>query len=134
MGATSANFLFNAIEDVNFDELNETVTFMIDAVGAGLAKGSADVSVVNMTNYINPTTALNTFEAMTKVYPNPAKDKVFVEMTQNQGFSVEIMDVTGRKIDVKTSSEISVKDWNRGMYFFKFSNNKTQFTKKVVLE
>ncbi len=142
VGASSASFVFNGTEDTDYSELNETVTFMIDAVGAGLTKGSADASIVNMTNYNNPTTALNTFENATKVYPNPAKDKVFVEMAQNQAvagaFSVEIMDVTGRKVGTvssdKITSEISVKDWNRGMYFFKFSNNKTQFIKKIVLE
>ncbi len=142
VGASSASFIFNGTEDTDYSELNETVTFVIDAVGAGLTKGSADASIVNMTNYNNPTTALNTFENATKVYPNPAKDKVFVEMAQNQAvagaFSVEIMDVTGRKIGTvssdKITSEISVKDWKRGMYFFKFSNNKTQFIKKIVLE
>ncbi len=142
VGTSSASFIFSGTEDTDYSELNETVTFVIDAVGTGLTKGSADASIVNMTNYNNPTTALNTFENATKVYPNPAKDKVFVEMAQNQtvtgAFSVEIMDIIGRKIGTissdKITSEISVKDWKRGMYFFKFSNNKTQFIKKIVLE
>lgn len=69
-----------------------------------------------------------------KVYPNPAKNSLFIEYkgNVNEVITVEMHDVNGRHIlsdtQLKTLSEIQVGDLARGIYFLKITSlNKFKF-------
>lgn len=75
------------------------------------------------------------FENPIKVYPNPLKDFVNVEV--NEPSSIEIFDITGRRV-LKTSTcekiTISLSGYPAGIYFLKVSGNngKILATTKLV--
>lgn len=68
------------------------------------------------------------------VYPNPAQDKIFIRFDKNQTFNIDIIDALGKTMISNAGNEIVVKDWQRGVYFAKFSGKQGTFTKKFVLE
>lgn len=77
-------------------------------------------------------------ESSFRVYPNPARDILMVEVAQNQG-SISVFDVLGRKVfeqDVAGSiTQIHVSDWMNGLYLITLSGeNGAISTKKIIIE
>lgn len=77
-------------------------------------------------------------ESSFRVYPNPARDILMVEVTQNQG-SISVFDVLGRKVfeqDVAGSiTQIHVSDWMSGLYLVTLSGGDGDIsTKKIIIE
>ena len=68
------------------------------------------------------------------VYPNPAQDKIFIKFNKNQDLRIDVLDALGRVKAANTATEITVKDWQRGIYFVQCVGKQGTFIKKVVLE
>ena len=103
---------------------------------------------VDQLNNISPNQILNIIESSTLssneykknnfiVYPNPSSEIVNIKSTFNQDFTLCIFDAIGRKISSekysKTHNIVDVKSLSKGVYFFSFTTQKTEFTKKVVI-
>jgi len=104
--------------------------------------------IVDQLNNIFPNQTLNIIESSTLssneyeknnfiVYPNPTSGIVNIKSTFKQDFTLSIFDAIGRKISSekysKTHNIVDVKSLSKGIYFFSFTTQKTEFTKKVVI-
>ncbi len=77
-----------------------------------------------------------------KIYPNPVLEELFVELPEDlvlQSFTVEIIDVLGRKLNQWHKEEttdhlvLKVRDFSIGVYFLVFTNKKgDRFVNKFV--
>ena len=72
-----------------------------------------------------------------KTYPNPASDKLTIELPQST-FDVALINIIGETVfDEKNVTEKIVLDadkFTRGIYFVRASTNKSVFTKKIILQ
>jgi peptidyl-prolyl cis-trans isomerase B (cyclophilin B) len=71
-----------------------------------------------------------------KIYPNPAKEVLVIEVTENA--IIQIVDLTGKEIITKNITvgveNIAINHLAKGMYFVKISSGKNHFTEKITLE
>jgi PKD repeat protein len=127
------------------------ITFRIKP-NAGLAMGTK----IKNTGYIYfdynapvvTNTTLNTIAAPTgineisksgllKVYPNPAKDKLIVSVSNNGTSIITISDVLGKAVkQIKTSelqTEINVSDLQDGIYFIQLTQDNENYVEKVII-
>jgi hypothetical protein len=70
-----------------------------------------------------------------KVFPNPAKNKVYVSSPE-KGY-LELYSITGELIQTKSftgETELSLLDVNRGFYIIQLTSNKEVYTHKLLVE
>lgn len=97
----------------------------------------ADANVVEVKN---STTGINEFsnDEGVVVYPNPAKEDVYVKTSFPGTFQIEIFDVSGRKIKYISSSAvlttIPVADIDAGIYLIKivYTDGKIKISKLII--
>ena len=93
-------------------------------VAAGNACGLSAVSRLTLQN----TSIAETSMEDVRVYPNPAKDKVMVDLGSHSAESIEIRDVTGRLISVVPVSdsrvELSLNQLSDGYYMVRIMQGK----------
>ncbi len=77
-----------------------------------------------------------------RLYPNPARDVIHIELGADQAENVSVSDIFGKvfypEIHIVVSSagngiEMSVQDWVPGLYFITISNGKRLTTLKVLV-
>jgi hypothetical protein len=74
------------------------------------------------------------------IYPNPAKDKVFVVMNSEQGkpYRIDLFQPNGQMLLSKESteprSELDLSTLRSGVYFLRISSENTSTVKKIVRE
>jgi len=77
-------------------------------------------------------------DALAKVYPNPVKDVVTIELAQGvEDVTISIMNVEGKMVynDIRTNNTrvmINSSDWTRGIYIVKVFNDKYTKTIKLI--
>jgi hypothetical protein len=72
-----------------------------------------------------------------EVYPNPATDFVNIKSFDNSNFSVDISDMTGKKVyhDVNQNFvQINLSQFPGGIYFVKISEGKESFVRKLIVK
>jgi hypothetical protein len=80
-----------------------------------------------------------TIEKGYHIYPNPTNNILFIESETPQNFSCEIFDSIGAKI-LKTFNaqnlkfQIDMKDYPRGIYIIKITNEFGNFSEKIVID
>ncbi|GAL85878.1 hypothetical protein MYP_3107 [Sporocytophaga myxococcoides] len=83
---------------------------------------------------------LAALKASVKFYPNPADDSLTIESSNEVGYlSVDLLKANGslvRKIDIglQLQKTLDLSDLLSGIYYLKFSNGKTTWTEKVIVE
>ncbi len=93
------------------------------------------------------TTSLNKYDknaVTTRLYPNPAKDNVTINVTQGQAndIQVELYNALGQKVATATGKgyigenniNMSVSGLNAGVYFVKVKSGNYETTNKLVVE
>ena len=87
---------------------------------------------------------LNGAESTINVSPNPVTENLTVTLNQNNGelFTIELIDVTGRKIKTFANDEslskenkilLNLENIQTGIYFLKITgSNNTSITKKFI--
>jgi len=80
--------------------------------------------------------SIKTYEYHTAIYPNPAKDFVYISSTEAAISQITVFDIAGRKIMQKNtqsqnSVEIPVSEWVAGIYFAQIETDKGVVTRKV---
>ena len=70
------------------------------------------------------------------MYPNPVKDKLYLESNSNNlNYLVSLYDVLGKRIYKGKNSEIiDVSQLRRGVYFLKIEIEDTVLKKKVLVQ
>jgi PKD repeat protein len=71
------------------------------------------------------------------IYPNPAIDKVFLNLKSTIGISINIYSLFGGNvitIDDLSSIEIDISSLKNGLYFLKILKGKETITKKLVIQ
>ena len=72
-----------------------------------------------------------------KIYPNPTKEKVFVELLESSIGTIELTDAFGRKIlEIKIQDKTNQIDCSKlspGTYFVSVYQNQTTFTEKLII-
>lgn len=129
--------------------INDSTIATIDQNGviAGIAEGTVTVTVTaNDASGVSATLEIEVFtevgveefgNAVAKVYPIPASNKLTIEMNQLE--VVEILDLSGRSIQlINTNSDktsIDVSSMNKGIYILKISDSNNQTViKRVTVE
>ena len=71
-----------------------------------------------------------------KMYPNPAKNNLFIETALNSDINVSIIDVLGKEvINSKVSNNaVNISGLNPGMYIVKITEEGKTSTKKLIIE
>jgi len=93
-----------------------------------------DVQVSSLFNGTLATSESSKTENHISIYPNPAKDVVFVK-SEKQITKIELYDYSGKKLKESTPKEINISSLPRGNYFIKITDKEgnTQ-TKNLIKE
>lgn len=69
-----------------------------------------------------------------KVYPNPAKNLVYVHSASGLEKQIQIFDMTGKKVlAINTYSQIDISKLKKGFYVIKIKENEKEATKKLIV-
>ncbi len=124
-----------AVKGINVN--NGPVDHGVDATDLTLLKNVRDFvfspssSILSINNFENNNLAIN-------IYPNPAKDKLFINFGTQKADKVIITDITGKimnTIALENANEIDMSAFNSGIYIFQFqSNNNNIAFRKIIVE
>ena len=121
-------------QQVNGLDYNTTYYWRVNA-----AKGTSMISPWSETwNFttINSVGINETgYDIQYKLYPNPVKDKLFIEGFEDELTSISILSLDGKllkQIKEKGMIQIYVRDLQNGIYLVKISNSKTTVTERIV--
>ncbi len=111
------------------------LTVKVQDNGAGNLNDEANVAI-----NLNNTTGFNNIESQGfKIYPNPARDFVNIEMqnTENKNTLVEIVNINGQVIYSKTinnnSQLINLSEYSPGVYHIRVNSVIKKFVKKLII-
>lgn len=125
---------------VDFDyESNETPDMML------IIMASSEMDIINAKTgstliiddlaFTYPS-SVKTYETSATIYPNPAKDFVYISNTEATISRITVFDIAGREILQKNtlsqnSVEIPVSEWMAGIYFAKIETDNGIITRKI---
>ncbi|WP_246222880.1 T9SS type A sorting domain-containing protein [Draconibacterium halophilum] len=72
-----------------------------------------------------------------KIYPNPARDKVFIETGKDNPVLLKIVDIDGkqmRQIKEFTTGEIDISGFAKGIYIIRISDQNFLTTKQLIVQ
>jgi hypothetical protein len=73
-----------------------------------------------------------------KVYPNPAADKIYIDMCSNEKADIALFDVFGKEVMretlTKSKTELRLAELPEGIYFVKVSSSAGTVTRKIVVQ
>ncbi|MDD4748074.1 MAG: M28 family peptidase [Salinivirgaceae bacterium] len=73
----------------------------------------------------------------TRIYPNPAKESVFIELPHDNQVTLEVVNLTGQILETRTvtgSSTVNTALLPKGMYFFRILDAGFRTTHKIVIQ
>ncbi len=99
-------------------------------VGSTATINSVSCSLYNLFNNLSEAQLAS---GSVKVYPNPAKDVLNIELNYKKGFVINIFDVTGKLVETINGSEginqINVADYKRGFYIYDIRTSENEVIK-----
>jgi hypothetical protein len=133
-GCTSydtSSFLINTNYNAILANIN-TIEYGASINDSVINKVQADTLVQN------PLSLVETFlKYNIKIFPNPAKDIVQIEVSKEIQFeSIELFDISGKKLKTFNAScrNLNISGLSSGVYFLSISTTKGGFVQKVVIE
>lgn len=108
---------------------NGDVYALIEENGFSVMKHSA----TNTGTFINKT--VNKNESI-NIYPNPANDKLIIEMILNQNYSLEIMNLNGQKMAESSfykTIDLDCSLWDIGIYIVKIITEENEVIYKKIM-
>jgi len=94
--------------------------------------GEFNISRVIYTN--NNVSIANTATNNLKIYPNPAKSKIYIK-NQIEPLQYKIIDLPGKTMkqgSIKPNNHLSIKELNPGPYFLVLYNNQGAQTYRII--
>ncbi len=119
------------ISDINF---NGNVQILISK-----NTSSGDRVIIDdlsWTCYPSLSTADETLKQL-KIYPNPVKDQLNINLVQNTETMIEIYDILGKRVftrKINESISLDVSSLKSGLYLMKFIQNDRVTTKKLIVQ
>ena len=96
------------------------------------------LSVENTANCLTTNTIDAVIEANITLYPNPTKERLYIQSTAAEPISYAIYSITGALLQqsslLKESNEVDVQDWSPGLYFIQFTTEHGYSSRKIVVE
>jgi hypothetical protein len=86
-------------------------------------------------SYYQPTynVGVNELEAVTfSVYPNPARNEVFVQGELSADATIDILDQGGRVLKTTSNATISIADLADGVYFVRVNDNGVSTSQRII--
>ncbi|MCG8410212.1 MAG: T9SS type A sorting domain-containing protein, partial [Bacteroidales bacterium] len=81
---------------------------------------------------------ISTNEIAINIYPNPASDKVFVNLMNINASQIDIVNSLGQVIissEIESNNfEVNVSDFEQGVYFIQLHYNDKVFTQKLLID
>lgn len=116
-----------------FANVDPTYVFKVGKAAVGALQHFAVASTTVLG--VNEATSQNSLESV-KVYPNPAKDVLNVELPKKvKDFSLEITDVSGRTLfSVQNQTKVNVSSLVNGTYLCTVKTDNESVTRKVIIE
>ncbi|ANF52567.1 leucyl aminopeptidase [Chryseobacterium glaciei] len=116
-----------------FANVDPTYVFKVGKAAVGALQHFAVASTTVLG--VNEATSQSSLESV-KVYPNPAKDVLNVELPKKvKDFSLEITDVSGRTVfSVQNQTKINVSSLVNGTYLCTIKTDNESVTRKVIIE
>ena len=76
------------------------------------------------------------YENDINVYPNPAKETVFIENNHQQINQIQVIDISGKQLKTfkNLKNQVDVSELPSGVYFFKIYSEGNTTIKKVIIE
>lgn len=85
----------------------------------------------------NPDDSVEELEKSFNIYPNPATSVIYVESSNDDNATINIIDLTGRCVkEVETTNNltaISTEDINKGVYFITVQQNDNKIVEKLIV-
>jgi len=111
-------------ESASFNEYTSMYIIKIDSLGQG--------------NYTNPIEMIPKINNELVIFPNPANDKVCIEILDNdKNYTIEIYDINGKQTFNQTSfvnqNFIDVTSWKNGMYLIRVNNKNATYQSKLII-
>jgi hypothetical protein len=83
---------------------------------------------------VAPLSIAEELASQVNIYPNPANGTT-IKIDAPQNFSVEMLDITGRKVaEFNSSAPKLSENLPNGLYFLQFSNGTTKFVKRLMIQ
>ena len=133
----SGNYTFEVAEDCPEKDIAFTLEITSD-------EGSWTDQFLLHVNHQVTSISKYSFNSELNLYPNPAKDAIFLksDLEFNSQFEIRIMDSMGRTVYLQIYPsfmkgdiiEIDLSDYHNGMYFFQFNHLDLRKTKKIIKE
>lgn len=149
---TDANgdYSFSDLPPASYSVYPEQLDYATTPISVNVVTGSPVVTKIDFTRSVSqksitPATngIINTGNEGIKfgIYPNPAKDKVIIEWDGISTVKADIIvtDVTGKSVYHTTArtngnTELSLGQFEKGLYFITISSGKAQSTQKIMLQ
>ena len=129
-------YVFYEVDDWTWSPLTTNTEFVAIATGQNANGEWGETTIVEFVTNTDGCAELS--RANLNIYPNPAKDFVKVSTDNGQQTTVKIYNTVGMLVEeVEMNSEeieINVSDYKSGIYFINISNEKSNVTKKIVVE
>ncbi|AZA54866.1 M28 family peptidase [Chryseobacterium sp. G0201] len=116
-----------------FANVDPTYVFKVGKAAVGALQHFAVASTTFLG--VNEATSQSSLESV-KVYPNPAKDVLNVELPKKiKDFSLEITDLSGRTLfSVQNQTKVNVSSLVNGTYLCTVKSDNESVTRKIIIE
>ena len=140
----SENLITDANGEAQINLQNGDYPYTISAVGYLDFSATLTVSGINATEIVSLTPdGMQNIDASTlKIYPNPSKGILFIEVSEKmEAFTASLYDTYSKlvlhkdfKANDETSLKINLQGLENGVYYLKIYTNNMVYTEKIVLE
>ena len=123
---------------------NPTITFTVNGTYTVFLTASAggSVSTTNHTLSVSVCVGISEsslFNQSIGLYPNPASEKINIEVANVTSYNYQITDLLGKvivsdAIHNKEKATVDVSNINKGIYFLIIESNGQKATKKIIVE
>jgi hypothetical protein len=131
-GADSYSLNANATGSIMVLSPNASTTYSI----SGTSNNCSAVKLISIA--VNPCTGIDEFNSMegdVKIYPNPTKDYIFIELLLDA--KITLSDVSGRKLleqkVISGKHRLDLDDYSEGVYFLACVQNQKTLVAKIIV-
>ncbi len=110
----------------------KTVSLTVTGPGGSASSTQTDYITVSTTTNIND----NLENAGIKVYPNPTKDHLYIEVEHNKPVSIRLMNLSSQIVkeweQIREKNEFNIADLQEGVYILLIKTNEETYITKMV--
>jgi hypothetical protein len=142
--ATNTNYILNDGTDIVFRAMFAESDYIGQIIPTGAANRVVLVAEFNGTaqvvsrNNADVVLSSNSFSKINglKMYPNPAKNNLFIETALNSEINVSIVNMLGKEVvnTIVVNNTVNVSNLTSGIYMVKITEEGKTSTKKLIIE